>query len=89
MPSWRLPDTILEVLPKNIFAFRDLTIVSLNPADIRKLIVKRGGRTDELEPKHDGPAQSLADDEADRCARRYAVGHAGRGACYPAFVPTS
>ena len=49
-----LPDTILEVLPKNVFAFRDLTILSLSPADIRKLIVQRAGRTDELEPNTTG-----------------------------------
>jgi Domain of unknown function (DUF4340) len=45
-----LPDTILEVLPKNTFAFRDLTMLTLNPGDIRKLIVKRGERIDEIEP---------------------------------------
>ncbi len=49
-----LPDTILEVLPKNEFAFRDLTMLSINPADIRKLTVTRAGRTDELEPNKGG-----------------------------------
>ncbi len=49
-----LPDTILEVLPKNIFAFRDLTILTLNPADIRKLTLTRSGRTDVLEPSTTG-----------------------------------
>lgn len=49
-----LPDTILEVLPKNVFAFRDLTILSLSPADIHKLIVKRAGRIDEIEPETTG-----------------------------------
>jgi Domain of unknown function (DUF4340) len=49
-----VPDTMVEVLPKNTFAFRDLTIVSLNPAEVRKLIVTRTGRTDELEPNKEG-----------------------------------
>jgi Domain of unknown function (DUF4340) len=49
-----VPDTILEVLPKNALAFRDLTILSLNPADIRKLTLSRLGRTDELEPNKTG-----------------------------------
>jgi Domain of unknown function (DUF4340) len=49
-----VPDTFIEVLPRNIFAFRDLTMLSLNPADIRKLTVTRAGRTDELEPSTGG-----------------------------------
>jgi Domain of unknown function (DUF4340) len=49
-----VPDTIVEVLPKNTFAFRDLTMVSLSPAEVRKLIVTRAGRTDELEPNKGG-----------------------------------
>jgi len=49
-----LPDTILEVLPKNAFAFRDLAILSLNPADIRRLTVIRAGRTDVMEPSKGG-----------------------------------
>ena len=49
-----VPDTLIEVLPKNAFAFRDLTMLSLNPADIRKLTVTRAGRTDELEPNKGG-----------------------------------
>ena len=49
-----LPDTLLEVLPKNEFAFRDRTILTLNPADIRKLTVTRAGRTDELVPNTTG-----------------------------------
>ena len=49
-----VPDTINEVLPKNTFAFRDLTMLSLNPAEIRKLTITRAGRTDELEPNKGG-----------------------------------
>jgi hypothetical protein len=49
-----LPDTILDVLPRNAFALRDLGVLSLNPADIRKLSITRGVRTDELEPDKDG-----------------------------------
>jgi hypothetical protein len=49
-----LPDTILEVLPRNMFAFRDLSILSLNPADVRKLTLLRGDRTDEVEPARSG-----------------------------------
>ncbi|MFI5454701.1 MAG: DUF4340 domain-containing protein [Isosphaerales bacterium] len=49
-----LPDNLLEVLPRNDLAFRDHTILTLNPADIRKLIVIRAGRTDELVPSEAG-----------------------------------
>ena len=49
-----LPDTILEVLPKNALAFRDLAILSVNPADVRKLTVVRAGRTDMMEPSTGG-----------------------------------
>ncbi len=49
-----LPDTFLEVLPKNAFAFRDLEVLSLNPADIRKLTITRGVRIDELESDKNG-----------------------------------
>jgi hypothetical protein len=49
-----LPDNLLEVLPANDLAFRDHTVLRLNPAEIRKLIVKRGGRTDELVPEQAG-----------------------------------
>jgi hypothetical protein len=49
-----LPDKFLEVLPRNTLAFRDLTILSLNPADVRMLTITRAGRTDELEPSKGG-----------------------------------
>jgi hypothetical protein len=49
-----LPDTLLPVLPKNQFAFRDRTILSHDPAQVRKLIITRAGRTDELEPSATG-----------------------------------
>jgi len=49
-----LPDNLVEVLPKNPFAFRDHTILTLNPVEIRKLIITRVGRTDELVPSEAG-----------------------------------
>ena len=49
-----LPDNLVEVLPKNEYAFRDHTILTLNPVDIRKLIITRAGRTDELVPSATG-----------------------------------
>ena len=49
-----LPDNLLEVLPRNEYAFRDRTILTLNPVDIRKLIITRAGRTDELVPSATG-----------------------------------
>ncbi len=48
------PDSILDVLPKNAFAFRDLSVMSLGPADVKKLTLKRAGRTDLLEPNKAG-----------------------------------
>jgi hypothetical protein len=47
-------DQVLEILPKNAFAFRDLTVLSLNPADVRKFTLVRAGRTDVLEPETAG-----------------------------------
>src|SRR5262249_14735403 len=52
-----LPDTILAVLPKIQFAFRDQVVLRLSPAEFRKLIITRGGRTDELEPDNSGTAK--------------------------------
>ena len=49
-----LPDSILDVLPKNAMAFRDRTVGSTGPAAVRKLIITRGGQTDELEPEQAG-----------------------------------
>jgi len=49
-----LPDNLLEVLPMNRLAFHEHTILKLNPAEIRKLIVIRAGRTDELVPAESG-----------------------------------
>ena len=87
--SWLCRTHLLRYLPKNAFAFRDLAILTLNPADIRKLTVTRAGRTDELEPSDDGRAQSLANTPADRCSRRHAVGHASDLPFWPICVPTS
>ena len=82
-PSWRVPDTILEVLPKNTFAFRDLTILSLNPADIRKLTVTSSRKDRRAGASHDGRAQSLALAPADRM-RPPTRGRSPRSwRCYP------
>ena len=49
-----VPDTILDVLPKNSLAFRDLTMLTFNPVEVRKLTLVRAGRTEELEPDTTG-----------------------------------
>jgi Domain of unknown function (DUF4340) len=45
-----LPDVLLDVLPKNPYSFSDRTMISFDPTTIRKLTIRRGGRTDEFEP---------------------------------------
>jgi hypothetical protein len=45
-----LPESLLEVLPKNLFAFRDRNLLTEKVQTIRKLTIRRGGRVDELEP---------------------------------------
>ena len=49
-----LPDTLIEVLPKNPFSFRDRSISTLKLEQVKKLIISRPGRTDELEPSQGG-----------------------------------
>lgn len=49
-----LPDSILDVLPKNAMAFRDRSIAGTDPAGVRKLIITRAGQTDELVPEQSG-----------------------------------
>jgi len=49
-----VPDSLLDVLPKNRLAFREHTIVSSSPGGVTRLIVTRAGRTDELEPDKSG-----------------------------------
>src|SRR5262249_43290118 len=49
-----LPDSLMEVLPKNAMAFRDRTLGGASPAAVRKLIISRAGRTDELVPDQTG-----------------------------------
>ncbi len=84
-----VPDTILDVLPRNSLAFRDLTMLTLNPADVRKLTLIRAGRTDVLEPDSKGGPNRWRL-PADRGAGRHEIGHAdsrdligaaGRSAC--------
>ena len=45
-----LPDSLLEVLPKNTFAYRDRGVLELNAAAVTKLRLLRGGSTTVLEP---------------------------------------
>ncbi len=49
-----IPDQFLSALPKNEFAFRDLSITTLNVAEVRRLEIQRGDRLDVLEPKSEG-----------------------------------
>ncbi|HZW30491.1 MAG TPA: DUF4340 domain-containing protein [Isosphaeraceae bacterium] len=49
-----LPDTLMEVLPKNPYAFRDRNLLTEKLESIRKVRIRRGGRTDELEPNPKG-----------------------------------
>ncbi len=65
-----LPDTLLHVLPKNTLAFRERTLSTSSPAGVKKLIITRAGRIDELVPEQTGepnrwrmrrPIDALAD----------------------------
>ena len=51
-----LPDTFMDVLPKNPYAFRDRSVLSVDPASIKRLTIRHGVHTLELEPdKSSGP----------------------------------
>jgi hypothetical protein len=65
-----IPSTLLEILPRNEYAFRDKSIVTEDPSRIQKLIIRRGDRVDELSPLVNGqpnrwrmvkPVDALAD----------------------------
>jgi Domain of unknown function (DUF4340) len=45
-----LPDSLLEVLPRNHLAYRDRGVLSVNPASVSKLTLVREGTTTVLEP---------------------------------------
>jgi hypothetical protein len=45
-----LPETILDVLPKNTLAFRERQVLALNPGQVNKLTIVRGGIRYVLEP---------------------------------------
>ncbi len=45
-----VPDNLLDLLPKNPWAFRERSIIKESPSEITKLIVRRGDRVDELVP---------------------------------------
>jgi Domain of unknown function (DUF4340) len=49
-----LPDTLMEVLPKNPYAFRDRTVLAESPGSIRKLTIRHGSYTVEVEPDKSG-----------------------------------
>jgi hypothetical protein len=49
-----LPDSVVDVLPKNAMAFRDRSLAGPGPAGVHKLIITRAGRTDELVPEEGG-----------------------------------
>jgi hypothetical protein len=49
-----LPDELAELLPKNLLAFRDRTILSENPGAIQKLVISQQDRTIEIEPQQSG-----------------------------------
>jgi hypothetical protein len=51
-----LPDTFLEVVPRNLLAFRDRGILSLNPGTVSRLRLERDGRTTILEPDRSSQA---------------------------------
>lgn len=52
-----LPDTFLEVLPKNSYAFRDRALPGVRPELVTKLTLVRDGRTTVLEPDPNDPNQ--------------------------------
>ncbi len=49
-----LPDNLLDVVPKNPMAFRDRSIITDSPPEIKKLTIHRGDRVDELVPDRTG-----------------------------------
>jgi hypothetical protein len=49
-----VPEDLLAALPANRLAFRDHTILTLNPAEIRRLTITRAGRTQEMVPSESG-----------------------------------
>ncbi len=49
-----LPDRLLDVLPKNPYAFSDRSLITLDPTKIRKLTIRRGTRVHEFEPDQSG-----------------------------------
>ena len=84
-----LPDTILEVLPKNIFAFRDLTIAVVRPGGHSQADREARGTNRRARARHHGPTQSLADAQS-RSMRPPIRGRSRKSwRCYPAFAPTS
>jgi hypothetical protein len=49
-----LPESLYEAIPRGEFAFRDLTVLSFNPAQIDRLIVDRPGRSVTLQAPGSG-----------------------------------
>jgi hypothetical protein len=51
-----LPDSLLEHLPRNLYAYRDRGVLSIGPERVRKLTLVREGTTTILEPDTASPA---------------------------------
>ena len=51
-----LPDSLLDVLPRNQYAFRDRGVLAVSPASVAKITLIREGKTTVLEP--DGSAKT-------------------------------
>ncbi len=45
-----LPDALLDVLPRNLLAYRDRGVLAINPAGVTRLTLRREGTTTVLEP---------------------------------------
>ena len=74
-----LPDTILEVLPRNAFAFRDLDDAVVESSRHSQAHDHAGGENRRARAGQGRRTQSVAIASADRCPRRHAVGHPGAG----------
>ncbi len=69
-----LPDNFLDILPKNAFAFRDRSVLSLSPAQVSRLTVEHAGKMVVLAPAESSnqpnhwrmlePVEDPANDEA-------------------------
>ena len=72
-----LPDRLLDVLPKNPYAFSDRSLITLDPTKIRKLTIRRGTRIRRVRAGQIGRTQRLADARAGPGASGRRLDHAG------------